>query len=193
MTVEELYDAIRSYTNRPNLSDAEVKLWVDAATGALSVALREHPRNLKMGKHTQPAGSTILRLPYDIVGLVDVRANSVYWRQYPNGMIDTLKQKTCSFVQIGDCLELSQAPAEATDFYVMYHRTLPPLFISGKPNWVCDLFPDVYLYRALQEAAIALKDTANGAVWTSEATARIANLMAQGWNQNIAAGPRTVF
>ena len=190
MTVEELYDAVRSYTNRPNLSNTELRLWCDMATGALSVALREHPRNLRVGTHSQPAGNAIIRLPYDLAGLIELRSNGVVWEQYPHSMYQEMKAADCAFTQNGDCLELSQAPEEATAFTLTYYRTLPAQVIGGKPNWVMDLFPDIYLYRTLQEAAIALKDTVNGPIWAQEAALRLPALVAQGWNQNIAAAPK---
>lgn len=190
MTVSDLYDAVRAYTNRPNLSNSEVRLWCDMATGALSVALREHPRNMRVGTHSQPAGSEVIRLPYDIAGLIELRTGNVVLEQYPHGMYQQMKESDCGYTQNGDCIELSQAPTEATTFTLVYFRTLPAQVIGGQPNWVMDLFPDVYLYRTLQEAAIALKDTANGPVWEAEATKRVQDLVAQGWNQNIAVASR---
>lgn len=191
MTKSDLYAAVRTYLNRPQIPDAELNLFAEAAKGTLNTALREHPRNLRTGWHTNSANEELLPLPYDILSLRSIRRGDVLLEQYgPN----FLQENSCSeyaaegYVAQGNCVLLTQPQDEDTVYKIEYFQSLPQ--ITATSHWVRDFFPDVMLYAMLKEASVALKDRENGPVWAARADQALALLVSQGWNQNVAAGPK---
>jgi hypothetical protein len=184
MTRLELYNAVRFYSNRPQLSDADLALLADSAKGALNTALRDHPRMRRSGRYVADAGQELLPLPYDIIALRTIKRGDVVLRQYA----PTVTEYPCEgFIERGDCVELTHVPDTQTTFTVEYAQSLP--LVTASAHWVRDWFPDVILYAMLRELAVALKDRENGPVWAQRAEQAIAMLAAQGWNQNVAARP----
>jgi len=189
MTKSDLYATVKSYLNRPQMPDTDIDRYAEIVRGRLNTALRDHPRMLRTGFYTAAANQNTVPLPYDILFLKAVRRGSLLLRQY--SAATDLTDTSCmeeGFIAKGDCLELTHPQTEATTYTVEYGQSIPGVSSSG--NWVRDWFPDVMLYSILREVSIALKDRENGPVWDSQAERAIANLLAQGWSQNIAAGPK---
>jgi hypothetical protein len=184
MTRLELYNAVRFYANRPQLSDADLALLADSAKGALNTALRDHPRMRRIGRIVADAGQDMLPLPYDILALRTIKKGDGVLRQYA----PTVTEFECEgFIERGDCVELTHVPEVQTAYTVEYAQSLP--LITASVHWVRDWFPDAILYPMLRELAVALKDRENGPIWSQRAETAIAMLAAQGWNQNVAARP----
>lgn len=187
MTKSELISALQSYLNRPNLTEAPMLLGM--AEGELNRALREHPRNIRLREFQQNANNPYLRLPEDLLQLRGLYCSGEPLEQFPSTVTETCG--SCGFTERGNMLELMPPPAEDTVYRLDYHARLTPLTDeSEKVNWVQESFPDLYLYAALKESAIFLKDDQRYPIWVGEYTRRLDELLRQGWNQNIAAGPR---
>ncbi len=59
----------------------------------------------------------------------------------------------------------------------------------SRRRWISAYYPDLYLYGALKEAAVYLKDDQRLALWQGEFLRRLDGVQAQGWNQNISTVP----
>lgn len=189
----EIVALVKEYLNRPNLSTTSVSSMIAAVEGELNRALREHPRNRRRTTYTQPAGNAILPLPADIAQLVTLRAGNVTLQQFPD---DARAQATASqnaYIARGDCVELFPAPASDTEFALDYVAFLRPLQGDADFNWVSTYYADLYLYGALKEAAVYLKDDQRLQLWQAEFMRRLDGVQAQGWGQNIATAPRVVL
>lgn len=192
MTKTDLINAVRDYLNRPNLSDATINSWFSIVNGELNVALREHPRNMVRANFTQPAGSSLLPLPENVIGITRLVSGNTPWTQFPTSAMADADAAGNAFIERGTCLELYPAPAADTEFYLDYYAAITPFTDDYSSNWVSLYFPDVYLYGALKEAAVWLKDDQRLALWQQEFRRRLDDLAAQGWNQNVAAAPAMV-
>lgn len=192
----ELVSAIKSYLNRPNLADADVATMIASVEGELNRELREHPRNARRTGYTIPINDVsgnpytedtpILPLPVDIATLVTLKdENGVRYEGYPATM-----EPDCGYVERGDCLHVYPTPKRGTTFYLDYIAFLDPLQAAADTNWVSDYFSDLYLYGALKEAAVYLKNDQRLALWQQEFMRRLDGVQHQGWNQNIGSSPR---
>ncbi len=65
--------------------------------------------------------------------------------------------------------ELQFAPAADADYELdlTYFERLPALTEAAPNNWLCDTFPDAYLYGALTHAGQFLGDGMRGAAWAA--------------------------
>ena len=181
--------AIRDYLNRPNLETATITLWIQSIEGELNRLLREHPRMILRTAYTQEAGNPILPLPVDVMQVITLRRKDTVYRQFPPSMREGAKAAGDAFIAFGDCLEIFPSPSAATEFNLEYAAALKPVASDFDANWVSTYFSDIYIYGALKEAAVYLKDDARLAQWTQEFMRRVDGLLAQGWNQNIATMP----
>jgi hypothetical protein len=131
---------------------------------------------------TYPAGATSLEFPGDLIELKWVYAvNS-------DGTLRPLAKGSPSgftrdYTVHGNAFRLSCIPSEDVPLVVEYQAAMDPPTDEVGQNWVQSWFPDVYIYGALKEAAIYLRK--DSPLWLQEYQNRVADLQAQGWNQNI--------
>ncbi len=189
----ELVLIVKEYLNRPNMSSEAIGSMIASVEGEMNRALREHPRNARRVTTTQAAGVSLLSLPTDIVQLVELRSPLGTMTQYPPTGRAQAEGDGNAFISYGDSVELLPAPAADTSYSLAYTAMLRPLVADADANWVSKYFPDLYLYGALKEAAVYLKDDQRLQLWQAEFLRRLDGVQAQGWNQNIAAGPRIVI
>jgi hypothetical protein len=185
----ELVTAIKSYLNRPNLPAADVTTMIASVEGELNRELREHPRNLRRTTYTQPADKAILPLPTDIAQMIELRDSVGRLNQYPPSNRPLAQAMGRAFVDYGDCVELFPTPGADTEYNLNYIAFLRPLQADLDFNWVSTYYSDLYLYGALKEAAVYLKDDARLAQWQGEFVRRLEGVKDQGWNQNIQGAP----
>lgn len=188
-TRAQLITRIQDYLNRPNMPSAAVSGWLSSVEGQLNRLLRDHPRMQARATITQDALDPLLPLPDDILGLVVVRRGNIILTQLSAANVDLASRSTDVFIARGDVLELFPPPALETDYDLDYVAALTPLEDDLDTNWVSVYFPDVYLYGALKEAAVYLKEDERLQGWIAEWNARVAELQAEGWNQNVASAP----
>ena len=190
MNKSDLIAAVRSYMNRPTLTDDEISMWIATVEGELNTLLRDHPRNLVRASYTQLAGLQNMPIPPDMLQLVRLATGNTVWHQYPVTAVDLAAAAGNAYIERGTCLELYPAPAEDTLFSLDYHAAIKKLDDIYSENWVSTYFPDVYLYGALKEGAVWVKDDQRSQLWAQEFARRVDALSAQGWNQNTGAAPR---
>jgi hypothetical protein len=186
----ELVTAIKSYLNRPNLPADDVTTMIASVEGELNRELREHPRNLRRTTYTQPADKAILPLPTDIAQMIELRGPGGRLSQYTPATRSLAQANGNAFVEYGDCVELFPTPANDTEFSLNYVAFLRPLQADLDFNWVSTYYSDLYLYGALKEAAVYLKDDARLQQWQGEFMRRLEGVKDQGWNQNIQGAPK---
>lgn len=194
----ELVDAIKSYLNRPNLADSDVTTMIASVEGEMNRALRDHPRNMRRTNYTLPTeddsgnpyteDTPILALPIDIAKLVSLSTDEHRYTAYPPEVEPA--DGVYGFIERGDCLHVYPTPARGTTFYLDYIAFIEPLVSTLDTNWISDYFADLYLYGALKEAAVFLKNDQRLALWQQEFLRRLEGVRLQGWNQNVGASPR---
>jgi hypothetical protein len=189
----EIVELVKEYLNRPNLSTTSVASMIASVEGELNRALREHPRNRRRTTYTQPAGEAILPLPADMAQLVTLRVGTVMLRQYPDDARELAEQAQNAYIVRGDCAELFPAPASDTEFALDYVAFLRPLEADADFNWVSTYYADLYLYGALKEAAVYLKDDQRLQAWQNEFMRRLNGVVEQGWGQNISTAPQVML
>jgi hypothetical protein len=185
---QQIVEQVKEYLNRPNLSSTSVASMIASVEGELNRELREHPRNIRRTNYTQPAGTAILPLPVDIAQMIELRAPAGRLRQWSPASRAQAEAEG-GFIQWGDCVELFPAPQVDTEFTLNYVAFLRPLEADLDSNWISAYYPDLYLYGALKEAAVYLKDDQRLALWQGEFLRRLDGVQAQGWNQNISTVP----
>lgn len=178
MTRAELRDTIRAYLGRPEIPDSDVDMWIDAVTGTLNTSLSAHPRMLTRRIYTLPAGENLLPLPTDMLRLRVLMSDNVVL----NHVGITNRQTSPGYIMRGDVAEIVPCPSEATTYQMDYSASLQ------SENWVMDLYPQVYLYGALIEAAHYLKDYQSIPPRQGRYDSALAALLTQGWNEPLSAG-----
>lgn len=185
----QIIDAVKGYLNRSNLPSATVGLWIATVEGELNRELRDHPRNVRRGVYLQPAGDPMLPLPSLLSGIILLRGPRGPMRQWPATTRE--KAERCGgFIARGDALELFPTPTQDTRYDLDFHSLVQPLEADQDDNWISRHYPDLYIYGCLKEAAVYLKDDQRLALWQQDYLTRLKGIQLQGWNQNIAAGPR---
>lgn len=196
----EIVAAVKSYLNRPNLSETDVSTMIASVEGELNRELRKHPRSQRRTSYVIPTtdsagneyteNTDILPLPVDIASLISLwDYNNVRLAQYPPSVPAPVR----GFVERGDCLQVFPMPDRGTTFYMDYIAFLQPLSAEADTNWVSDYYSDLYIYGALKEAAVYLKNDLRLQAWQSEFLRRLQGVRAQGWNQNLAASPKSRY
>jgi len=64
---------------------------------------------------------------------------------------------TAYFIE-GRTITFAPPPADETDFRVTYWRRIPPLTVAEDTNWLLEEHGDIYLFAALLEASIYIRD-----------------------------------
>jgi hypothetical protein len=186
-TRADLEAAVRDYLEKPNLSDAAMTAFISSTEGVLNRELREHPRNFKRATWVAEDNTGLIPIPADMAGLERVMdAHNAIYEQYPA----TIPPRLRGFIQRGTILELHPAPDTGSEIRMDYVAYLPTLGFANSSNWVLEHHWDVYFYGCLREAAVYYREDQRLQLWEGEFAKRVADLKAQGWNQNIAQAPR---
>lgn len=192
MNRAELIDAVAGYLERPGMAStgpnaADTRLLVQTAHGEIDRLLRRHPRAKVTRPYLVPANHDSIPLPEDAGRLNHLYGpNMVRLKRLAN--LSDLAAQT-GWVDGGNCLFVGVCKSPR-QMYLDYQRHLPALDTDLSTNWVLTLFPDVYLYGALKESAVYLKDDPRLAGWEQQFRRRIAEVDLDGWNANIGTAPR---
>jgi hypothetical protein len=192
MTRDQLFDRLKDYLNKPNLTETAFNAFVENTEATLNRTL-EHPRMMqRVDLTTSPLETTkILALPSDLLQLNVIRINDVIWEQFPATYVDDLTQSGVQgYITRGDCVEFFPALAESTEVFMDYRAAVTPLTDDVPENWVSRTFPEAYLYGCLKEAAVYLKDDQRLQLWAQQFATIVDSMNSQGWNQNISSAPR---
>lgn len=186
----EIVAAVKSYLNRPNLNDTDINTMISSIEGVFNRVLKEHPNNIRRTTFTQPAGNEILPLPVDLMQLILLRDDVGALGQFQADGRAAAAAVGRAYIIRGDCAELFPAPAADTLYHLDYYGAVRPLQGNTDTNWISNYHADLYLYGALNEAAVYLKDDARLAQWSQVFGARLASLVEQGATRSIATAPR---
>lgn len=190
MVYSELFSAVRTYLARPNLPEGDFAAILAGFEGDLQRALRTHDRNIVRGQFTQVANDPFIPLPVNFIGIVGLYVDGVAIPQFPADMREDAAAG--GYIQKGACFEMFPTPTEDVVLRMDYYGALPPL-VPAEPastNWVLTLYPDVYIYGCLREAAVYLRDDERLGQWAAELDRRMQGLVVMGWGQGVATAPR---
>jgi hypothetical protein len=191
MTRNELFSSVRSYADRPNMTDDDLKAMLLNLEAELNRALAEHPRSFITSTYLLAAGVTLIPLPVDLFKLVTLRypATQTWVRYPPDTPLADLPLG--AYIDRGTALELPGAFTEEVVVTLDYYIAVCTLGTANTENWVTRYYPDLYLYGLLRELAIWTRDSQQLESWGGEYGRRLQATIAQGWDQNTGAAPRT--
>lgn len=192
MTRDELFAAVRSYADRPDLTEDTLLSVLRTLEGELNRAFAGHTRSLVTASYTLPAQQTLIPLPADIFLLVALRHPSdlVWERRSPGTPVPGAWGE--GYIDRGSVLEVIGASEADRVFMLDYHAALCTLADQIGGNWVSVHHADVYVYGMLKELAVWTRDTQQTAIWLPQFAARLEAARMQGWDQNLGAGARTL-
>lgn len=193
---DDLFASVRLYLNRPNLTETELNAVLNPVQGELNRLLVMHPRNRVTANYTiTDSEDNRIPLPDDIGVMIQVSNYTQARQEYQQtalraGYRVRLNSDAWVYFDRGSFLELNPQPALDDVIQMDYHALLPDLDSGPATNWVLQYHPDLYLYGMLREMSLFLKQDQRLMIWRQEFDRRINDLQRQGWNQNIAAGPK---
>ena len=189
MNKTDLISALREMLNRPNLPEASANLFLEMATARLNRALKEHPRMQVRTYWVVDEGTTTVQLPEGCLQAIDLYTDAGRWNQYPPAAKKLMQDDPCGYMAIGHALEFNAAQSLGTIFWLDYQSGLDGLNQPESSNWISNNFPDIYIYAAMLEAAIWLKDKIREDMARSELSQRVDELMMQGAGSVITTAP----
>jgi hypothetical protein len=191
MTRDALFGAVRSYADRPDLLEDDLKMMLLTLEAELNRALSSHPRSFITATYLLAAGVTLIPLPVDMFKLVTLRYPATQtWVRYPPDTPLSDLPAGC-YIDRGTSLELPSAFTEEVIVTLDYYIALCTLGTANTENWVTKYYPDLYLYGMLKELAIWTRDSQQLASWGSQYDSRLQQTLLQGWDQNTGAAART--
>jgi hypothetical protein len=191
MTRDALFGAVRSYADRPDLLEDDLKAMLLNLEAELNRVLSSHPRSLVTSTYLLAAEVTLIPLPVDLFKLVSLRYPATQtWVQYsPDTPLSDLPAG--GYISRGSALEISTAFTEEVVVTLDYYIAVCTLGTANTENWVTKYYPDLYLYGMLKELAIWTRDSQQLASWGGQYDARLQQTLMQGWDQNTGAALRT--
>lgn len=189
MTRTEVITAVRDYLNRPDIPDSTVTVWLNVVDGEINRALVHHPRMARRSTFLAAAGDTQIPIPLALLQIIELRVGDVMWHQYAPGARDRAVETPNSYITNGACIDLFPACTVDTLFTMDYASAIEPLSETVPTNWVSSYAPDVYLYGALRESAIYLKDDARLSTWDALFHQYLDRVAGSGWASNYSSAP----
>lgn len=178
MYLADLAQKLRTYldVDDAELTDAEVAVIVATAEAEVFRALEEHPRMIKEEDLT--AVGNLITLPENFRRVLEVDK----YKQVQNRKA----LATGKYLLRTDQIEFKSNPSGPVK---VAYSAAPDKISNDKTNWIALLYPDIYLYASLKEAAIYMRNPAGAQTWGAEFGARVGTLILTGWNSTIANGP----
>lgn len=199
-TYTELQSAIEDWLARADL-DARIPEFIALAEAKFNRELRCNQME-KRSTATIDTGNDepeFISLPGDFQSMKRVRLSSVEGKpqlefksqvgldEYRTGIANSTGYPRY-FTIIGDEMELCPSP-DAEYTLEMVYRAYIPALASNSTNWLLTLAPDAYLYGALMEAAVHIKEDERVAMWAAGLKMAIDGLNRLAMDQAFGAGP----
>lgn len=188
MDVSDIINMVRSYVNRDpsDMSDDVIMTFLNNVNGKLNRSLNQHPKMLVRAEAILAANSNLLSFPTDLVQIKALHSKidgklSYYEQFYITGPYPYEMMKSKCFVDRGNAFEVFPTSTEDTTFVMDYYRSYGPFTSPDGHNFIVQYHPDIYLYGALVESAVWVKDQESFQRWQSEFETRLATLVASGW------------
>lgn len=166
-----LVSAVKTYLNRSDISDAQVKEFISLAEASFNRVLRT--RN-QIKRSTSDVSTQFVTMPTDLLELYNIQLNSdpiVRLEQVSLSAMDTLKAasstsgKPTKFAITGSDLEFYPSPDTTYEIELIYFSTIDPLSDSTATNFLLTNQVDIYLFGALVQAEPWLMNDERVGVW----------------------------
>lgn len=190
MNKADLRNQIKEYLDRPNMDDKTVDMWIKSAEGEMARRLVDHPRNQRVAFHVNDGSQTndVIPLPSDLARILQVIGDD--GTRLPQLSVAFAPISERGFIYVGNAINIYPGLEPQQGITISYYRYLTPLERDIDDNWIAQYHVDVYLYGALKEASVYLKDDARLQLWQSEFDRRIQELSTQGWNESWQSAPQ---
>lgn len=188
MTYSELITAVKEWSQRKNISDSTVSLFLEAALSRANWALRIPP--LEVFYETEINEGGYFEVPGDFL-----EAKSVSYISGDTAYI--LDRKTISevdslanfndtgdgipkiFGRAGEYFRLAPWSGEVGERVTLYYYSaLPPLNTGNPTNWFSEFAPTILIYGALSELSDYARDTEGSSLWKARFTEEVNILQA---------------
>ena len=166
-----LISAVKTYLNRSDISDAQIKEFISLAEASFNRVLRT--RN-QITRSTSDISTQFVSQPTDLLELYNIQLNSdpiVRLEQVSLSKMDELKSASSTtgkpryFAITGADLEFYPAPDATYEIEVIYYKTIPPLSDSNTDNFLLTNQNDIYLFGTLVQAEPFLMNDERIGVW----------------------------
>lgn len=163
-TYSGLVTSVANWLNRTDLSTTEIP-------EAIALAERRFQRLVFCPERevntTLTATAATVALPSDFWGMKSVYADlatKIVLQQVTREQLDALFPSTTTgnvsyFAIEGENMLLGPTPSDSTDLIMTYYQTIPALNSSDTTNWLLTDHPDLYMWGALAELHVLLRDT----------------------------------
>ena len=168
-----LISAVKTYLNRSDISDAQVKEFISLAEASFNRVLRT--RN-QIKRSTSDVSTQFVTMPTDLLELYNIQLNSnpiVRLEQVSLSAMDSLKAasstagKPRNFAITGSDLEFYPSPDATYEIEVIYYSTIEALSDSNADNFLITNHPDIYCFGTLVQAEPWLMNDERIGVWGS--------------------------
>lgn len=168
-----LISAVKTYLNRSDISDAQIKEFISLAEASFNRVLRT--RN-QITRSTSDISTQFVSQPTDLLELYNIQLNSdpiVRLEQVSLSKMDELKSASSTtgkpryFSITGADFEFYPAPDTTYEIEVIYYKTIAPLSDSNTDNFLLTNQVDIYLFGTLVQAEPWLMNDERIGVWGS--------------------------
>ena len=168
-----LISAAKTYLNRSDISDAQIKEFISLAEASFNRVLRT--RN-QLTRSTSDISTQFVSQPSDLLELSNIQLNSdpiVRLEQVSMSAIDTLKSQSSTtgkpryFTITGPDFEFYPAPDSTYELEVIYYKTIAPLSDSNSDNFLITNHNVIYLFGTIVQAEPFLMNDERIGVWGS--------------------------
>jgi len=168
-----LISAVKTYLNRSDISDAQIKEFISLAEASFNRVLRT--RN-QITRSTSDISTQFVSQPTDLLELYNIQLNSdpiVRLEQVSLSKMDELKSASSTtgkpryFAITGADLEFYPSPDTTYEIEVIYYKTIAPLSDSNTDNFLLTNQVDIYLFGTLVQAEPWLMNDERIGVWGS--------------------------
>ncbi len=166
-----LISAAKTYLNRSDISDDQIKEFISLAEASFNRVLRT--RN-QIKRSTSDVSTQFVTLPTDLLELYNIQLNSdpiVRLEQVSLSALDTLKSQSTTtgkpryFAITGSDLEFYPSPDTTYEIEVIYFSTITPLATDAETNFLITNHNDIYLFGTLVQAEPWLMNDERIGVW----------------------------
>ena len=166
-----LISAVKTYLNRSDISDDQIKEFISLAEASFNRVLRT--RN-QITRSTSDISTQFVSQPTDLLELYNIQLNSdpiVRLEQVSLSKMDELKSASSTtgkpryFSITGADFEFYPAPDTTYEIEVIYYKTIAPLSDSNTDNFLLTNQNDIYLFGTLVQAEPFLMNDERIGVW----------------------------
>ena len=166
-----LISAAKTYLNRSDISDDQIKEFISLAEASFNRVLRT--RN-QIKRSTSDVSTQFVTMPTDLLELYNIQLNSdpiVRLEQVSLSALDTLKSQSTTtgkpryFAITGSDLEFYPSPDTTYEIEVIYFSTITPLATDAETNFLITNHPDIYCFGTLVQAEPWLMNDERIGVW----------------------------